>query len=589
MALKGFGIGLLSIAALAAFGYRVEAATDGASADSALVAQARSRMSQRRFDEAIEILRRYLRRHPKDTTAWNELGAAYYHTGQPRKALRFLKHVERTTSEKSYNYYYQGLCYLAGDLSERARDFLGFAALKFHDDYAGRAAFELGVLEYNAKNRSRAQQWLTTYVQRYPGGAYQAAAQRLLASLKEGRWLDGVEGVRKPDLEEALFKYNKLSLWQKPHYWFVQGGGRLSQENGQEPTPSGGLKASGNEDIAGLANAGIGIGPVKQGDTTAVFGYTYRQYWHTDRDRFDEWTSDLTDVRYFPLRADLLERHHQFHGDFRHDVSGLVYYGVYGRFDWGRIDSSLLPAPGNGLLRKSLKTSETQLLLPWIGTSYGSSNQRTMAYLYLRKEINEESPDYSNKSYDFTSGGGQPVVSLGASHAIDFPDEGISFNLDAFRYSFVYNDYWLDYKRQGIALGGTAELAPRWHATALLGYYRDDYVLPRLKQHPCGTQPESVDNGGFAGDPTPHLCNRVDTGLVFQGGVYWGWSQFQRFSTYFQVTQNQNAQQREFEDSRVTLQFMYTMAFPSVKRVERLIDRYGDTAFTKDSGAITRF
>ena len=88
----------------------------------------RAKFTQKKYDEAIDLFRKHLRRAPKDYNVWNQLGAAYYHTGQPRKALRYLKHVEKTTTEKSYNYYYQGLCYLAADTPDKAKDFFTYAA-----------------------------------------------------------------------------------------------------------------------------------------------------------------------------------------------------------------------------------------------------------------------------------------------------------------------------------------------------------------------------------------------------------------------------------------------------------------------------
>lgn len=584
----------LIIAGLTAVGQPCAAAAGGGGANGALAAaddgsreaggslasQGRTKFLQRRFDEAIDLFRRHLRRFPKDANVWNELGAAYYHTGQPRKALRYLKHVERNATDHSYNLYYQGLCYLAAEEPDRAKEYFSAVATRYKDEYAARSTVELGIMEYNEHNKPRAFYWLTLYLQRYGNGTYAARAQQLVQSLRENRWIDGVEGTRKPDMEDALFKYNKLSFGPKPHYWFVQGGGQLSQDSGQEPDQNGGIKPSSAQSISGLANAGIGIGPWKQGDTTALAGYSYRQNWLTDQDRIDEWSDSFTDLRYFPLRGDLLERHHQIYGDFRHDVAGYLYYGVYGRYEWIRINSKYFPTGENSQLAQVLKVADTQLLIPWIGTSYFNNNFRTLAYIYLRKELNSDSPDYSNKSYNFADSKRTPL-SFGLSHNMDFPDLGLTVNVELYQYQFTYNDYWLDYQRTGGFLGTEIEVMPRWYLTGLVGYYSDDYVLPRIKERPCGTQPTVGSNDGSALGGTPNTCSRVDTGLMYQLGLYWNWTQFQRFSFYVQMVENKNPSQKEFEDSKVAYQFMYTMAFPSVKRVVRIIDRYADTAFTK--------
>lgn len=547
-------------------------------------AQGRAKFTARKYDEAIDAYRKHLRRSPKDFNAWNQLGAAYYHTGQPRKALRYLKHVERKTTEKSYNYYYQGLCYIAAETPDRAKDYFNFAALRFNDEYAARSTFEMASIEYNAKNKPKAQYWLTLYMQRYPSGVYAAQAGRMVQSLREDKWLDDVEGTKKPDMEEALFKYNHLSLSPKPHYWFVQGGWQFSDHSGFEPAPGGGLKPRNFQNMAAVVNSGVGIGPVRQGDMTALGGYTYRQLWLTEQERISTYFEDPTDFDYFPLRGDLLERRHQFYGDFRRDIAKVVFYGVFARYEMARIGSSLFPSPDNDELRKVLRISDTQLLIPWIGASF-SDHMRTLFYLYLRKEINEDSPDHSNKTYELGLTGGTPIMSFGLSHEMDFPEDDLEVGIELFRYEFVYNDYWLDYKRDGLFLTAEHQIVPRWYVSGLIGYYKDTYVLPRIKLRSCGSEPPNYQSGASSetGTATPTECFRTDTGLLFQAGVYWNWTQFQRFSATYQQVENKNPQQKEFDESKQTIQVSYTVAFPSVKRVTRFVDRYADTAFTKDA------
>lgn len=556
-----------------------------------LAALARQKFTQKKYDEAIDLYRKHLRRAPRDFNAWNQLGASYYHTGQPKKALRYLKHVERKTIDKSYNYYYQGLCYTAAEQPGKAKEYFAFAASRFQDEYGSRATFEMAAIEYKAKNKNRATYWLTLYMQRFPQGVYRPQTQRMLQSLQQGVWLEGVEGVEKPDMERALYRYNSLSLMQYPHYWYLQGGFRTDEITGQEPAgANGGLKANGRRDMAATLNSGIGLGPWRDGPMTAFGGYTYRQTWITDEDRINEYADSPGDFEYFPLRGDLLERRHQFYGDFRRDFAKIFYVGFFLRWEFARIGSTVFPSPDDSELRKVLKISDTMNLIPWVGASF-IENMRTLFYVYLRKEVNEDAPDTSNKSYDFGTNGGTPAISLGLSHDIDFPEIPLSLGIELFRYEFIYNDFWLDYERLGGIFNIEHELLPRWFIEASVGYYQDSYILQRFKQKQCssdlvglpvgGTAPPSADTGDAA-EPTVTKCWRDDTGLLYSAGVYWNWTQFQRFALTLQVTENHNAEQKEFETSKQTIAASFTMAFPSVKRVVRYVDRYADSAFTKE-------
>ena len=558
-------------------------------AQGSYAAAGRQKFREKKYDEAVELFRKHLRRTPRDYNTWNQLGAAYYHTGQPRKALRYLKQVERVTTEKSYNYYYQGLCYTASEQEAKARVYFHFIAARFIDEFGSRATFEMASIEYNARNARRAQHWAQLYMQRYPKGVYRVQAQLMLQLLNMNDFSQKFDGMEKPDVEGALFRYSKLSLSPSPHYWLFDIGWQYVDIAGQEPDPRGGIKERNSQNMAALLNGGIGVGPVKQGDVTMFGGYTYRQKWITDADRIDQYSEDYGDLGYFPLRGDLLEWRHQFYGDFRREFGGNYFFGIFTRYELARIGSTLFPGPDDAELQKVLKISDTSLIIPWVGLSY-LGNMRTLAYLYMRKEINEDSPEHSNKSYDLgldpTSQGGEPVISFGLSHDIDLPTFKTNLNFELFRYEFIYNDYWLDYKRSGFFLSAEHELMPRWFVYGLGGFYRDEYILSRLKLKPCGTQPVATTTSGTGSDGAPtraNECPRTDTGTLLQAGVWWNWTQFQRFSADIQMVENKNPDQKEFEESKMMLQFQYTMAFPSVKRVARFVNRYADTAFTKEA------
>ncbi|WP_243363581.1 tetratricopeptide repeat protein [Fundidesulfovibrio terrae] len=67
--------------------------------------QANSYLLQRRFDEAIAILKNYLATHPKDQTTSQELGAVYMEAGRFQETLDFLAQVPREKRTPAMAYY----------------------------------------------------------------------------------------------------------------------------------------------------------------------------------------------------------------------------------------------------------------------------------------------------------------------------------------------------------------------------------------------------------------------------------------------------------------------------------------------------
>ena len=192
-------------------------------------------------------------------------------------------------------------------------------------------------------------------------------------------------------MEDALFKYNKLSLSHYPHFWFVEGGWQYIDHAGQEPAPGGEHRSRTTPRTwrRWPTPASASVRSSKATPRRPSATRTARS-WNTDFDRINEWMADPTDIEYFPLRGDLLERRHQFYGDFRHDISGLLYYGAYGRYELARIGSSLWPSPDPaGAAQGAADLRTRSCVIPWIGASY-AGNMRTLFYLYLRKELNQD-------------------------------------------------------------------------------------------------------------------------------------------------------------------------------------------------------
>lgn len=540
---------------------------------------------KRNYEKAIPLYQAHLREAPQDTSSANQLGASYYHIGLPKKALRVLKKVERRTNERSYNFFYQGLSYAALGQRTKAGYYFQYAA-QYNDEYAARSNFELAVLSYNSQKIPEARHWAAVYLQRFPNGSQRQAAIQMIGAIDQGIPLSDVKGTEYPNVEAAFYRYNSYSLINWPHYWYIQLGANYVEKSGYAPSGINKIRASEEVQSSFIANMGIGAGPFKKGDSTAWAGYNYKQNWVTDEDRIKVYLDEPGDFSYQPFRPDLMERRHQFYGDFRQDLGYNFYLGVFGRLEFARIGSKYLPSPEDADLRRVLKISDTSLLIPWIGATY-YKDFRTVFYLYMRKELNSDAPETSNKTYNLGVNGQEKAFSFGLSNAFPFDEYNIEVGLDLFQYEFIYNDRWLDYTRRGFILSFDDEFYHNVHATLLFGTYEDKYQLDRIKVGGCDSEPEGETTGPtkpIEKSKLPENCPRHDSGTLYQLGLYWNMSQFYRLSASYSNVVNKNPEQRVYDESKSTILVMFTMAFPSVKRVLRFVDRFSDSAFTKDPG-----
>ena len=540
--------------------------------------RAQTEFRAKNYDAAITYFRKYLRKFSTDYDTWSLLGASYYHAGQPPRGLTNLKKVERRVTQRSYNFYYQGLCYLSVGRMPNAKRYLAYAA-RYADEYAGRATFELALAEYNSHNKDGATYWVEQYLRRFPAGNYTAEAQRMAKSLREDTYLTDIKGDEKPDVEAALFRYSKYSLMDRPHFWFFQTGYGYEQGSTNNPRFGRGniveVKAEGYAKHVLKINTGLAVGPYKANDSEAYFGYNYFQDWNTDQDRLNDWFSDFSDFGAFPFRPDLLERKHQLFADFTKAFSPSIYAGVTGRFELIRVGSALFAADESADIKRVLNVATVTLLVPWVGYRYG--DHETDFYAYLRKELNDESPELSNKSYSLQLSDEEKVFSYGITQKLRFPDIRTKIDAELFHYEFIYNDYWLDYTRQGIILGAEHEFIPTFYVDANVGTYEDRYQFPHIRLGACKFGEEPPADSGLVS------CPRTDTGLFYQLGVAWRWSQFDRLSGYYRYVQNSNPTLKVFDETKTEFVAMYTFAFPSIDRVRPFIERFGDAAITKEA------
>jgi tetratricopeptide (TPR) repeat protein len=540
---------------------------------------AKQAMAAKNYDAAIDLYRQHLRLNKNDYDAWAQLGAAYYHTGLPKRALRYLKTSVKRSSLRSFNFYYQALSYAALDSQQKSVGYYELASA-YQDTYGGRAMFELGVTYYNQEDGVRARHWLNLYLQRHPNAPQRDVAIRLIKNIDEKRFIPLTDGNDRPNMENSLYRYNKLSLFPSPHYWFAQVGGLFDYKESMEVQDKGAPVSQASLQQAILVNAGIGVGPYRDGKSTIFGGYTYRQNWFTDPERLETYLEDPLDIEYQPFRPDLLERRHQVYGDFRRLIFADLYLGLFGRIEFARSGSQLiLVQEDENIPLRTVKIADTTLLIPWIGYAW-TSQMRTLGYFYFRKQVNEDAPDFSNKTYSFLDGEDSPPISLGLSHSMSFPEERLEVNLEIFRYEFIYNDVWQDYTRLGALLALEFQLIPTIQLRALGGYYMDDYIHDWPRIGSCSSIKPT--DGSLSEGADVSRCIRQDEGILGQVGASWNYSQFHRISADLVYVVNENPYQTEFDESKVTATVTLSIAFPSIKRVFRYIDRFGDSAFTKD-------
>lgn len=530
------------------------------------------------WDKAIPLYKKHLRSFPADYKAWNQLSAAYYHSGQIKLALRTLQRLQRQTPDKSFNFFYQGMCIAVLGAEKDAIRYWEYAAY-WQDEFAAKATFELALSHYKSGDDAKARQWLTVYTQKFPRGPDAQTAKDLLKSLTDNKRKDDVAGFERPDPELTIYKYHPWSLFKVPHFWRVQIGGLNVEATGYEPVRTG--QGSGTlvrppvSDAAMTVNASIGVGPIRQKSATSFAGYTYKQQWLMDVNGFMSWFEEGLNLDYFPLRGDMLQRSHQFFGDVRRQITDNLYLGAYARLEFSRLGSSLFPSPDESNLKVVTPQTDTQLMIPWVGWSW-SSTMRSMFSLYLRKELHNQSPEHSNKTYDLGGTAGDPAISVTLSHAMDFPEQRIETSIDVFQYEFIYNDYWLDYTRRGVIAAADYNIYKKIGASALVGYYQDEYQLPQVKTGGCAAVVPSNEESKV------ESCPRSDTGNMIQIGLYYNKSSNVRFEgTYTMVENSSNL--KVYSGSKNTIWFSAIWAFPGTKRVSRMTERFADAAFTKDA------
>jgi hypothetical protein len=546
---------------------------------SSTLAKAQSEFAKGSWETAIPLYKKHLKTSPTDFPSWSQLSAAYYHSGQIPLALSTLKKISGSAPDRSFNFFYQGMCLAVSGSETEAYKYWQYAA-NWPDEFGARALFEMAASAYRSDDSQRSRQLFLTYLQRFPRGPDAQGAKDTLKAMDEGRKIDPLKSFDRPDRELAMYKYHRWSLFNIPHFWQIEVGGTSTEGNGYEPNSNGNLGKKADSNAGLTVNASFGFGPTRQNHSTSFAGYTYKQNWITETNSIQNWVGNGFSMDNFPLRGDFLERTHQLFGDFRHQFNSNIFIGAYARIEFSRVGSSFFPSADSSSLKVVTSEKDTQLMIPWAGWTW-SETSRSMFSLYLRKEIHNESLEHSNKTFDLTGSTGSPTISLNLSHSEDFPSKRIETTFDLFKYEFIFNDFWLDYSRKGLLASADFKLYKGLGGEALIGMYQDDYKLPQFKTGTCKAS-NSTTSTTSGEDPGRVSCTRSDSGNMFKFTLYYERSTNLLFKASYLTVEN-SSNLKVYSESKTVMMGSVVWAFPGTKRVARMTYRFADAAFTKDS------
>ena len=532
---------------------------------------------QRDYVRAQKHFRHHLRRFKKDYDSWNYLAASYYHLGLPKKSLRYLKYIYKKTKMKSFNLLYRGLALKTMKKRTSAIKMLK-RAVDFHDSYGELATFELALLHYHAGNNSEARKWGKTYLKRHGKGTYAFKAKQMLDSLALGQRLDDLDGIEKPNLTEAKFKYHHLSLFNFPHFWIFQVGNEAFDFTGKRPDAGRELTDHRNQVFGLLSNFGLGIGPFRSDLLSFWLAYTYIQKWLTNTGRVKLFLEEPSDVKYFPFRFDLLERTHRVSGALTLKPHAQVNLGLYGEAGYRLMGSNQFSDPdGFAALKGTIPLAQTMLLIPWIGISY-LTYLRSFAYAYIGRTVDFSDHDFSNVTfgrsgdslldYFFLSWGGRQIFAL--------RKYDVSLELDLFLTHHLFNDYWLDFTRYGGAAKLKMGILARVYLAGRFGYFVDIYGTEVIKLGACSAV---IGRGSSGNANKPTACDRQDTAIMYEFSSSFDLSPTNRIELQIVRVENMNYNLQEYQRTETKLKLRFTFAFPSAKKTLSYVDKFSDSVY----------
>ncbi len=519
-------------------------------------ARAQEEFSRRQYSKSLSLFREYLRNHPNDQDAWTRFGASYYHTGQAEQALVYLRRAKVSPGLKSFNLYYQALCFDALGDYPRARRLLQKVS-RSGDPLADDALFEKAAIEFAEGDAGAAKVSAEDYRRLYRNGRYRAQVDEILANL-------GIIGGREiADSQRSLYRKtfftsHPLSLMPIPHGWVYQigydgvSGTRVSPVSNPNIEPP--SKSFTQHTL--IAKAGLSLGPFLAGGSTSTFAYVYGQNWLSDSERLSVYAENPLDFEYFFFRPDLMERSHRFVAETIYPI-GTFDLGVYGHYEFIKGGSSLFPAPERKEIRQVYNIATSVTLIPWIQWRL-RPYQTLRASVYFDKYLDAKQTDFSYKTYNFKGGiANGTLPSMALEYSSLWKSYNLASKLELFRWAYIYNDYWEGY----VATGGTASLqllpttAIPWpvYLTGRLTLAQRDYTSAIIKSTPCG-----------GGEGPPTTCPRQELFVNYGATLSYIRNNQQAFSVLFDYHQRENATLKVYNESAFDFLFVLTHAFPNL-------------------------
>jgi len=533
------------------------------------------------YNQAGKYLEMYLKVHPKNVKGWEMLGVSKYYIGNPKQALKFLKHVETLSPDPAYNHLFQGLSYISLKEYPLAAKYLKKSALAEKPTLNSRkASFELAVWYYNRRKVIRAKRWINHYLKHYPNGKNVKLMKQAKKNIETGVFRGNLRGIAKPDMEKSFFRNAPLSLWGSPHYWFFDAGGQYAAESGATKNNTDRVYrvVPRAEEVYTLNfNSGLGVGPYKRKGMSFLMGYHYRQRWNTTLERSIVFLADMADINYFLFRPDLLVRSHELISRLEFDVYEGITLGVFMLGEYKRSGSSFIGGPEPWSITANHLVSIKGSATPWLGYRI-SPRHLVKVYGYLVREVNEMSPDFSYETL-------HPVYyipfAFGALYDGEFPKIDLGVRLEAYMYEYIYNDPFLDHRD----MGGSGEISysiiPALQLYLGGSYSGKAYIEKFVQSGTCDGEERQGEQRSV------QLCSRSDSLWSAYGGVDFIYRENYAFffkGTYVSYAAFNNRTDdlpRTFSFGRQEYLAGIKIAFPSVKKVRRFENLHSDKPFVE--------
>jgi hypothetical protein len=523
--------------------------------------------SEKKFSQLIQSARLQLRKNPDHPFVWYLLAVSYFHVGDFKQSVTILRSMRKLTKDTSYADLYLGLNYKYLDSIDQSRQFFRRGA-ENRGEFARHCLLESAILEWEQEQPAQALSKLQDYLRQYPRSRDRRGVQELAKKIEMTKTSNPEDLAKlwkrlaiKPLQDgEEMYRNHPFSMIAKPHMWYARTGtkyGTLETKypifDGLTPGKLANLKTT---QQALYGDLGFALGPIRVQNSQVTAGYTYQTEWYTTEERINAYSDDYSDLDYFPFRPDLMERRHVLYADLQRVLLKPLHFGLFGRMEFAKIGSRLFPGPEDTQINRALNVEDTFLLVPYLQWSL-NKDWTLVPYLYFFKLVNQDEPDFSQKSYSFEE---TPSFSFGSTLHWQYKPLSYRSSLRLYQNEAVFNDYWLDYKQIGLQWQQAADLKYGFSWQTGLEYSQRNYILDRPQVTGCGASAGTTADGS----PIPKNCGRKQNGLAINLALYWHLSQQMRFEGLYRSQQRDNPGQKENDWNYKEYSFGIAIGFPDI-------------------------